>query len=185
MLLIGQINWFLINKKLKQIKLIFLDVDGVLTNGDLLYSDKGDVLKSFNVRDGLGIRLLQDFGIEVVIVSGGSEGSTNARSRDLRIKYCYTAIKDKNKIIEKVKKISGYLSSQVLFLGDDLNDLVVKDNVGLLISTKNGSAILKKNSDAVLDSNGGNGAVRELAERILCGRKGWKEILKRGWKDLN
>ena len=180
-----EINWFLIKKKLKQIKLVFLDVDGVLTNGELAYSDKGTISKCFNVRDGLGIKLLQDFGIEIALVSGGLEGSTEARSQDLGIKYCYTKIKDKSQVIEKVKELSGYLTSEVIFLGDDINDLVVKDKVGLLITTKDGSNILKRKSNAVLKSNGGQGAVRELAERILKGREGWKEILKKGWKDLN
>tara|TARA_B100001248_G_C27192001_1_gene367181 strand:- start:8 stop:565 length:558 start_codon:yes stop_codon:yes gene_type:complete len=185
MLLIEEIKWFFIYKKLNQIKLIFLDVDGVLTNGELIYDDKGNISKCFNVRDGLGIRLLQDFGIEIVIVSGGFGGSIDSRSKDLGIKYCYTRIKDKSQVIEEFKNLFGYQSSEILFLGDDINDLVVKDKVGLLITPKDGSIVLKRKSNAVLSTKGGKGAVRELAERILKWRQGWEELSKKGWKDLN
>ena len=81
-----EINWFLIRKKLSQVRLVFLDVDGVLTNGNLIYDEKGLVSKVFSVRDGLGIKLLQEFGIEIAIVSGGLSGSTEARAKDLKIK---------------------------------------------------------------------------------------------------
>lgn len=185
MLLVNQIKWFLIRKKLNKIKFIFLDVDGVMTNGDLLYSEKGDIVKAFNVRDGLGIKLLKDFGIEIVLISGGSKGSTESRANDLSIRYCYTAVKDKIKIIEDLKNTLGFTKSQTIFLGDDINDLVVKKKVGLLITTKDASNLLKKQSNAILNASGGKGAVRELAERILKGKKGWKDIKRDGWKDTN
>tara|TARA_Y100000739_G_scaffold228802_1_gene241529 strand:+ start:1101 stop:1658 length:558 start_codon:yes stop_codon:yes gene_type:complete len=185
MLLKNEINWFLIRKKLDEIKLIIFDVDGVLTNGKLIYDEKGFISKGFDVRDGLGIKLLQDFGIDVAIVSGGSRRSTEARAKDLNIKYCYTEVKDKSKIIKDLTNSLGFLKSQVIFLGDDLNDLVVKKNVALLITTKDGSTILKKQSDAVLKLTGGNGAVRELAERILKRKRGWSDIKRYGWKDIN
>ena len=180
-----EINWFLIRKKLSQVRLVFLDVDGVLTNGNLIYDEKGLVSKVFSVRDGLGIKLLQEFGIEIAIVSGGLSGSTEARAKDLKIKYCYTGVKDKSKIVDYLIGTLCFQKSETLFLGDDLNDLIVKDKVGLFITSKDGSHLLRKKSSAVLKSNGGGGAVRELAERILKTKNGWCDIKKGGWKDIN
>ena len=180
-----EISWIFIKRKLSRIKLVLLDIDGVLTNGNLLYSESGEIKKSFNVRDGLGIKLLKENGIQVALISGGSSGAAEARSKDLNIDFCFTKVKNKSAKVEMLIKKLELERCEILFVGDDINDLVVREYVELLISVNDAANILKNKSNAVLNSNGGEGAIRELAERILSGNKVWEKIKNEGWKDLN
>ena len=180
-----EINWFFKTKALAKIKLIILDADGVLTDGSLYYGKAGELIKKFNVKDGLGIKFLQKNMINVAIISGGKEGAVNIRAKNLKIDHCITNAKDKIKEVKSLRKIYRCKIKEVAFLGDDLNDLVVKKEVGLLIATNDASQIFKKRSDLILDKNGGHGAVRELSERILNRSKFLSSVSKFGWKDKN
>ena len=170
---------------LKSIKLLVLDVDGVLTNGMLIYGEKGEVFKAFNVKDGLGIKLLQKEGIEVAFLSGGKGGAIDKRAEDLNVKYCLSGIKDKKKSLLKLLMDFSIKENQVAFVGDDLNDLNLKGSVGCLIATADAARDLKKNSDIVLSNKGGEGAIRELAEKILNAKGKLKSYKEKGLSDTN
>ncbi len=179
------LQWWKLRKKLKSIKVLVLDVDGVLTDGGLFYNSKGEISKRFNVKDGLGIRLLQNTGIEVVFLSGGKGDATESRAIDLGITHCIVNAKDKPEAIEELCNKTGIFPNRILFVGDDLNDLALKNKVALLIATFDAMPSLKKNADAILNKNGGEGAVREIAERLLKAQGSWKEINNKGWRDRN
>ena len=185
MIFIKALNWLINKKNLKKIKLVVLDVDGVLTNGKISICSNGIERKEYNVQDGLGIKLLQASGIEVCIISGSDGGSALIRANKLGIKNCLFNVKNKFLAINSLQKKLKISKIETLFLGDDINDIVVKPNVNLLVATKNANYNLKKKSDLILDKNGGDGAVRKLAEEILKSKKSWNSYKKNGWKDIN
>lgn len=162
--------WIFKKKQLSKISLLVLDVDGVLTDGSLIVDTDGKVSKKFNVKDGLGIKLLQKEKILVAFLSGGQAGSTSERAKHLGIEHCLCQIKDKEKaIIDLIKKLKLH-RDQVAYLGDDLNDIVVKEKVSILISTKDSANGFKEKADLILKRKGGEGAVREIAEILLNSR---------------
>ncbi len=185
MKLISELKWFYQNNKLKKIKLLVLDVDGVLTNGKLIYGNEGEIFKVFNVKDGLGIKLLQHSGIKLAFLSGGSNGATNYRANDLAIESCFTGIKDKSKAIVDLQKIHKVNKTETAYIGDDLNDIVVLKYVSLLITPKDGSKQIIRKAQLTLNSKGGDGAIREFSERLLKSKNKWANYCKYGWKDSN
>ena len=171
--------------QLRQLRLLVLDVDGVLTDGGLWTTESGEVLKRFDVRDGLGIRLLQHAGVEVALLSGGRGGATEVRARQLGIQHCLVGAKDKPLALAQLQQQLGLAREQLLFVGDDLNDLALQGRVALLIATADAAKPLKRRADAVLRRDGGLGAVRELAERLLQARGSWEQLCRDGWRDRN
>lgn len=171
--------------RLRQLCLLVLDVDGVLTDGGLWTTESGEVIKRFDVRDGLGIRLLQQAGLEVALLSGGKSGATEQRGRYLGIAHVLTGVKDKPAALRDLQRTLGVLRSQSAFVGDDLNDLAVRPAVDLLICPADAVAPLRRQADWVLDRRGGDGAVRRLAEAILRARGEWTSLERRGWSDRN
>ena len=180
-----EIKWLLIRNKLKKIRLLILDVDGVLTDGYLFYDYKGNQLKRFSVKDGLGIRYLQRAGINICIVSGGKEDVIRNRAKDLNINNIYCSVSNKREKVEMLQKQFDLKKENTLYIGDDLNDLPVRKIVGLLIAPNNASKGLKKYCDAILKQNGGYHAIRELSERLLNGSKLLKNIEKEGFSQIN
>lgn len=171
--------------QLRQLRLLVLDVDGVLTDGGLWTTESGEVLKRFDVRDGLGIRLLQQAGLEVAWLSGGKSGATEQRARYLGIRHVLTGVKDKPAALASLQARLGVSPGESAFVGDDLNDLAVRPAIGLLVCTADAVEPLKRRADWVLDRNGGQGAVRRLAEEILRARGEWGAIAGQGWRDRN
>lgn len=176
------LNYFSFHKKLRMIKLIVSDVDGVLTDGGIYLDNNGQIIRKFNVKDGLGIKLLQEIGIKVVFLSGGSGKSIIERAKQLKVDYCLTEIKDKVLALNKLQKEFNIQKENTLFIGDDLNDIPVKDNVSLLISPNDAVKSYKLISDFLLKSNGGEGAFRELAEMILKSKKKYNFFTKGFYK---
>ena len=180
-----ELKWKLIENKIKRIKLVVLDVDGVMTDGCLFYDSKGNQIKKFAVQDGLGIRLLQEIGIKIGIISGGKANVIEKRASDLNIENIYTNIKNKKECMKHLQAKLNVSIEETIYLGDDINDLVVRESVGLLICTNDGSRFLKKKSNAVLIANGGENAVRELTERILWNNVKFKEFRSIGFIERN
>ena len=178
-------RWWRIGKRLRQIKLLVLDVDGVLTDGGLWFDASGQLTKRFDVRDGLGIRLLQQAGVEIAFLSGGQGGATEVRAHQLGIEHCLVGIKDKPEALLQLQQQLGIDSSETAFVGDDLNDLAVRPVVGLLISPADACAPVRLGANAVLRKRGGHGAIRELAETILQARGRWQNLKRKGWRDRN
>jgi len=176
---------FLNKEKLRRISLLVLDVDGVLTDGGLFYDSNGEILKRFDVRDGLGIKLLQENNIEIAFLSGGSSTSTISRAKHLGIKYCFCKVKNKRITIEKLMNNLNFNKKQIAYVGDDLNDLVLRNNVSLFISPANADKSVRSNSNIILKNKGGHGAVREIAELILNAQNKLEKYKKNGWLDKN
>ena len=170
---------------LRRLRLLVLDVDGVLTDGGLWTTESGEVLKRFDVRDGLGIHLLQQAGLEVAFLSGGKGGATEQRARYLGIRHVLTGVKDKPAALAELQRTLAISPGESAFVGDDLNDLAVRPVVGLLICPADGVAPLRARADWVLDRNGGDGAVRRLAEEILQARGDWDRLADSGWRGRN
>jgi 3-deoxy-D-manno-octulosonate 8-phosphate phosphatase (KDO 8-P phosphatase) len=178
-------RWWRIRKRLRQIKLLVLDVDGVLTDGGLWFDASGQLTKRFDVRDGLGIRLLQQAGVEIAFLSGGQGGATEVRARQLGIQHCLVGIRDKPEALLQLQKQLGVDIADTAFVGDDLNDLAVRPVVELLITPADACAPVRKRANAVLHKRGGHGAIRELAETILQARGHWQKLKRDGWRDRN
>jgi 3-deoxy-D-manno-octulosonate 8-phosphate phosphatase (KDO 8-P phosphatase) len=180
-----RLGWWRQRRRLAAIEVVVLDVDGVLTDGGLWYGPEGELSKRFDVRDGLGIRLLQHAGIEVAFLSGGRGGATEVRARHLGIRHCLVGAQDKPFALSQLCRQLGVSREALLFVGDDLNDLAVRDAVALLVATADAAPPLRQQADAVLLQRGGRGAVRELAERLLRARGTWASLSREGWRDRN
>ena len=178
-------QWWLLRHRLRRVQLLVLDVDGVLTDGGLWFDAAGQLIKRFDVRDGLGIRLLQQAGLQIAFLSGGQGGATQVRARQLGINHCLVGIKDKPAALTALQNHVGVSVEQTAFVGDDLNDLAVRPVVGLLIAPADACQPVRRGADAVLRRRGGHGAVRELAEKILKARGRWGHLSRDGWKDRN
>ncbi len=164
--MIREINWILRKRALKKCKLLVLDVDGVLTDGSLIYL-KDEIIRKFCVLDGLGIKMLIKSGIEVAFISGGKGEAIHSRAKHLGVKYCYTEIFNKYKTLRELQELLSIKISETIYVGDDLNDLIVKPIVNLFIIPNNASQIIGNPSDCKTLRNGGDGAVREICDRIL------------------
>ncbi len=191
---ISIIKNFLFNKKLKlhllkskfaKIEFLILDVDGVLTDGCIYIDSENIIHKKYSVKDGLGIKMLQENGIEIIIISGGSMLSTNSRAEQLGIKYRYFDIKDKRKCFFEIQKLLKFNSNNVAYVGDDLNDLPIRGHVSLFVSTNDAAKEIKRKSDLVLENKGGDGAVREISEIILKSKELWNNYCHEGFFNKN
>ncbi len=167
------------HEKLKNIKLLLLDVDGVLTNGAITYDDNGMETKTFNVRDGLGLRLLMDSGISVGIVTGRKAGALMHRCRNLGIELVLDGIREKGKALPGILERTGVLPEEIAFMGDDLVDLPLMNRVGLSVAVADAHGAVASAADMVTEAPGGGGAVRELCEKILAAKGLWSAIMEK------
>ncbi len=166
-------------QKARKIRLLLLDVDGVLTDGRILYDEKGREVKFFHVHDGQGIRWLQKEGVEVGFLSGRSSRAVEMRGKELGISFLFQGIGDKIKTFEKILKKAKLDPDQVAFMGDDFIDAALLKKVGLSISVSNGHPLVQKEADYVTRAAGGYGAVREVSEFIIQAQDKWDIILKK------
>lgn len=151
----------------KKIKLVLLDVDGVLTDGRLYYGNSGEEMKAFNIQDGLGIKLLQKGDIQVGIITGRVSALLQRRADELSIEPVVQGREDKLTALNELLETKDVQMDEIAFVGDDLPDLAVIRRVGLGITPANGSAIVAAQAHWQTSKAGGQGAVREIAEMIL------------------
>jgi len=163
--------------KLKRTKLLLLDVDGVLTDGSIIYNDNGTETKIFNVKDGLGIRLLMEAGIKVAIVTGRTSKALYHRCTNLGISLVFDGIHEKTSVLELILKKTGLLSEEIAFVGDDLIDLPLLRRVGLSIAVADAHETVIEHADMITSAKGGAGTVREICEAILKAQGLWNKIL--------
>lgn len=160
-------NQSVLNSRLKQIKMLVMDVDGVLTDGGMYYSENGDELKKFNTRDGKGIELLRSLNIKTAIVTSENTKIVEHRAKKLKIDYLYMGVQDKFEVINKLKMSSQISFEEMAYIGDDINDLPVMEVVGVFASPNDAIDLIKNKVDIRLTLNGGEGAVRQLCEMII------------------
>ncbi len=160
-------------KKLKNIKVLAMDVDGVLTNGHIVYDGLGRELKFFDVQDGCGIAQLRKAGLKTAVISARSCRAVKARMADLKIDAVYLDAYPKTGAYEDVLKKFHVVDAEVCFMGDDLPDLPVLKRTGFAVAVQNASAEVKKQADYVTKCKGGQGAVREVVEKILKAQGKW------------
>jgi 3-deoxy-D-manno-octulosonate 8-phosphate phosphatase (KDO 8-P phosphatase) len=164
---------------LADIRLLALDVDGVLTDGTVIINADGSEGKSFNVLDGHGIRMWQGAGLKVALLSGRYSPPTKHRAEQLEIDYCLEDCFEKLPALEKLLDQLGLLPHQVAYVGDDLLDLPPIQYVGFGAAVANAVDEVKEAADYVTTRRGGDGAVREVIEYILKNTGKWPELVKK------
>ena len=164
-------------EKAKKIKLLILDVDGVLTDGKLFFDKEGNEYKSFHARDGHGIKLIRQTGVEVAVISGRKSNSVALRMKNLGIEHVYQGYENKqtafNEILEKI----GIMPEQAAHVGDDLLDLPIMIRVGLAVAVADANFAVKQRADWCTTLPGGYGAVREVCDFIMQAQGCYDEVV--------
>ena len=168
-----------IRHKAEKVKLLLLDVDGVLTDGRIIIDDFGVETKQFDVRDGLGIVLLMRLGIQVGFITGRSSAVVQHRASELGVRIVYQRVENKLETYRSIRENWSLQDEQIAYAGDDVVDLPVLRHVGLSITVSNGWPELFSSVDYVTSAKGGRGAVREIAELVLNAQNKWSELVDR------
>jgi 3-deoxy-manno-octulosonate cytidylyltransferase (CMP-KDO synthetase) len=156
-----------IDSCLARIRLIITDVDGVLTDGSLYYGEGGEVIKRFHVRDGLGVRLLQQADIEFAVISGRDSAALRRRLGDLGVRLLRLSVADKGAATRELLEETGIGAEEAIFVGDDIIDVAGFKACGCSAAVADAPSYVREQATLVLATNGGDGALRELADRIL------------------
>ena len=164
-------------EKAKKLKLLILDVDGVLTDGKLFFDNAGNEYKSFHARDGHGIKLLRQTGVEVAIISGRKSNSVALRMKNLGIAHVYQGHEDKRAAFNELMEKTGVTPEQTAHVGDDLLDLPIMIRVGLAIAVYDANFAVKQRADWCTTLPGGHGAVREVCDFIMQAQGHFDEVV--------
>ena len=152
-------------------RLLCVDVDGVLTDAGMYYGPDGEVLKKFNTRDGMGLARLREAGVAVAIISGEDSAIVHARATKLKIDDVFSGAGDKRRAIDELCARHGMGMDEVAFIGDDLNDLPALECVGLACAVADAAEPVKAVAHYVTERRGGDGAVREVCELLIAARQ--------------
>ena len=166
-----------LKERAANIRMLVLDVDGVLTDGKLYFDHAGNELKAFNTRDGLGMKALQRSGIEVAVITGRKSAAVSHRMSQLGIQHVYQGREDKLNAFHHLLELTGLEASQICFAGDDWIDLPLLLRVGLAVSVADAEERVKDQAHWITQRNGGDGAVREICNLILAAQGKDQEIL--------
>ena len=159
-------------QKIKCVELLILDVDGVLTNGQIYYGSNGIELKAFNAQDGYALKMLTNV-VKTAIISGRNSEITTRRASELNIAHVFQGEENKEKALNKLFDITGINKNSMAHIGDDIPDLCIFENVGVGFAPANDHPVLLKNADFVTTNKGGDGAVREICELLLKTKNLW------------
>ena len=160
-------------KRCREVRLISFDVDGVLTDGLLYYCDDGREIKAFNVQDGAALKLLQEHGIAIAILTGRSSPMVTRRAEELGIRHVYQGLADKRVALDAICAELALEPREIAHVGDDLPDIAIFDAVGLAISVPNGHPGARARADHVTATHGGHGVAREVCELVLRAQSRW------------
>lgn len=166
-----------VRKKAKKIKLLLLDVDGVLTDGRIILDDRGVETKQFHVRDGQGIALLMRAGVEVGLITGRSSKVVSYRAKELGLRIVQQGVQDKLGAYARIKAKARLSDEQIAYVGDDLIDLTILRQAGLAIAVRDGWPGLAAFVDFVTEAGGGKGAVREVVDLLLQAQGKWPNLV--------
>lgn len=156
-----------VQRKARKIKLLLLDVDGVLTDGGIYIDNRGVETKRFDVRDGQGITLLQRAGIEVGFITGRFSEVVRFRAKELGVRIVYQKVQKKLEVYQRIKQKSRLKDESIAYVGDDIADIAVLRQTGLAVAVRDARAEVKRHADYVTEADGGRGAVREVSELLL------------------
>jgi 3-deoxy-D-manno-octulosonate 8-phosphate phosphatase (KDO 8-P phosphatase) len=169
--------------RIKKIKIVVMDVDGVMTDGKIILGSCNAELKLFDARDGVGIKYLQRVGIKVAIITGRESEAVEMRAKELDIELVYQNAKKKIDAYNDLKEKMGYKDTEIAYIGDDLPDIPIMRRVGFAIAVANATDVTKEFAHYVTENNGGYGAIREVAELIMKAQNKWKKIMERYLED--
>lgn len=161
----------------KGVKLLLLDVDGVLTDGTLLYSSTGEEYKAFNTQDGFGITLLHQMGVACGVITARRSEMVQRRAEELKMQHIYQGIRKKNEAFRSILKNTGLKPVEIAYMGDDWLDLVLLQQVGLAIAPANGAVEVKERAHYVTPRSGGHGAVRDACNLLLAAKGEVQKLL--------
>lgn len=167
-----------LKQRLKNVKLLILDVDGVLTNGQIILDHQGKEIKIFDVQDGFSIVVFHRMGYKVAIISARASDAVLARAKDLKIEKIYQDARPKINAYQQLLSEMNLKDHEVCFVGDDLPDVEILRKVGVAVSVANAVKEVKSAAHYVTRRQGGQGAVREIIELILKTQGRWDEVLK-------
>jgi 3-deoxy-D-manno-octulosonate 8-phosphate phosphatase (KDO 8-P phosphatase) len=168
-----------LEKRLKGIQMLLLDVDGVLTTGEIIYTDSGEQIKIFNVKDGLGIRMLKEAGIQVGVITGRKGKALRHRCQNLGLTLVFDGARDKIKAMKKIAGETGIPLESMAFIGDDLPDLSVMQKAGLAVAVADAHEMIRHIAHVTTRAKDGRGAVREICEAILKAQNKWDDLIDR------
>lgn len=152
---------------LNEIKLIITDIDGVWTDGGMYYTIEGQSMLKFNVKDGLGVKKLQSFGIETAIITGNTTEIIRTRAEKLNIKLVYLGAENKLEAFDDICKLRGIKKENIAFIGDDENDLQLIEASAITAAPADAVKIIKDKVDFICERKGGEGAFREFADFLI------------------
>jgi 3-deoxy-D-manno-octulosonate 8-phosphate phosphatase (KDO 8-P phosphatase) len=158
------------DQRAARVRLVVTDVDGVLTDGGVYYSERGEELKRFNVRDGMGVELLRARGIRTAFLSRETSGSVSARARKLRLEHVWLGVADKRAHLDALLRETGLTTAELAYIGDDVNDLGIIEVIGrdgLTAAPSDAAPAIARAVHLLLPGRGGHGAFREFADWIL------------------
>lgn len=162
-----------LTKKINAIKILALDVDGVMTDGRIIYDDSGKELKTFDVKDGHGIKLLMKVGIDIAIITARKSNVVLYRAKNLGIKMVYQNAINKIEALGDILKRRQLSLEEIAYMGDELIDIPILRRVGFAVAVRDATADVKKYADYITVKNGGCGAVREICDLILNVQGKW------------
>lgn len=166
-------------KRIKPVRLLIMDVDGVMTDGSVIYNDRGEETKFFNVRDGHGIKMLQRAGIKAAIITARQSDCVKHRAKNLGIPLLYQGAIEKVKAFEDLLEKEGLKAEETAYMGDDIVDIPVLKRAGLAIGVQDAVEEVKQRVHYVTMKPGGKGAVRECVELILKAQGKWDDAVKK------
>jgi len=157
-----------LNDKIKSLKILITDVDGVMTDAGIYYSERGEELKRFSMRDGMGLELVRKFlNIKVIIITGENSPIVSRRAEKLNISDVYMGIRDKAAIVEEIAREIGISSQYFCYVGDDVNDLGAMQKCGFRVAPADAVSQIKAVADYITEARGGYGVLREVADLLL------------------
>lgn len=161
------------------IRCLVLDVDGVLTKGEITYTSSGEELKTFHAKDGMGLAIAHAMGLQTAIITGRTSPIVERRAKELKISHVQMGSHNKSVGLQVVLDTLQVAPQEVAYMGDDLNDLGVMSRVGLAMTPQDGVPEIKDIAHYICQANGGEGAVREAVEYILKREGLWEEAVRK------
>jgi N-acylneuraminate cytidylyltransferase len=164
-------------ESIKKIKLLISDVDGVLTDGGMYYSAKGDIQKKFHARDGMGIAILQRNGIPTIIITKEKNQIVKKWTSKMNVDKLFQGVKKKETLLPKLCNLYNLKEENIAYIGDDVNDLEIMKNIGFSVTPKDGNIEVKKIANHISKINGGEGVLREVCDLLISTKFGIKKKL--------